>query len=311
MNETPQSNEAVKVFYSYSHKDERLRDALEEHLSLLKREGVISEWHDRRIGAGSEWGGEIDEHLKAADIILLLISASFIASDYCYDVEMKLAMERHEAGKARVVPVILRPCKWEKALFGKLNALPKNAKPVTKWGNRDDAFTDIANGIGLVTEELKAKRRAPVAATETAQPPAAPRPAASLIPRPPVVGFVARRDKEGRDIVGLLKDELALAKNQLVALWGPGGSGKTTLAAEVIGATKDSFGGRVVWASSLNRSDFGLATLLDEIATQLGREDLRRLAPEPKATQVAALVSEAPTLVILDNFETVPEEERA
>src|SRR3712207_2008649 len=125
MPEAPQSNESVKVFYSYSHKDERLRDALEEHLSLLKREGAISEWHDRRIGAGSEWAGEIDEHLKAADIILLLISSSFIASDYCYDVELKLAMQRHEAKQARVVPVILRPCKWENAPFGKLNALPK------------------------------------------------------------------------------------------------------------------------------------------------------------------------------------------
>jgi tetratricopeptide (TPR) repeat protein/energy-coupling factor transporter ATP-binding protein EcfA2 len=314
MTDAPQSNEAVRVFYSYSHKDEKLRDTLQEHLSLLKRDGVISEWHDRGIGAGREWAGAIDEHLKSADIILLLVSSSFIASDYCYDVELKLALGMHEAGKARVIPVILRPCKWEKAPFGKLNALPKNAKPVTKWSNRDDAFTDIANGIGLVAEELKSKRReadAPAAPAVNPQPPAASSPSASLIPRPPVVGFVARRDKEGRDIVGLLRGELSPDKNQLVALWGPGGSGKTTLAAEVVGATKGSFSGRVVWASSLNRSDFSSATLLDEIATQLGREDLRRLAPEPKAAQVAALVSEAPTLIILDNFETVTGEEQS
>ncbi len=85
MPDAPQPNEAVKVFYSYSHKDEKLRDTLQEHLALLKRDGVISEWHDRGIGAGREWAGEIDEHLKTADVILLLVSSSFIASDYCYD----------------------------------------------------------------------------------------------------------------------------------------------------------------------------------------------------------------------------------
>lgn len=310
----PQPKGAIRVFYSYSHKDEKLRDLLATHLDLLKRRKVISTWHDRRIGAGDEWAGQIDEHLKTADIILLLVSANFIASKYCYDIELKLAMKRHRAGEARVIPVILRPCDLTGVPFGKLQSLPKDRRPVTKWQNRDDAFTDIANGIRLVAEELKAKRReadVPAATTENAQSPATSNPAASLIPRPPIVGFVARRDKEGRDIVELLNDELVPAKKQLIALWGPGGSGKTTLAAEVIGATKDSFIGRVVWASSLNRSDFNLATLLDEIATQLGREDLRRLAPEPKAAEVAVLVSEPPALVILDNFETVAGEEQA
>jgi tetratricopeptide (TPR) repeat protein len=131
------------------------------------------------------------------------------------------------------------------------------------------------------------------------------------IPRPPLVGFVARRDEQGRDIVGRLKEELSPEKNQLVALWGPGGSGKTTLAAEFVRDTADGFGGRVAWVSALGRTDFSLATLLDEIATKLGREDLRKLAPEPKSEHVAALVSSAPTLVVLDNFETVSEEEQA
>jgi tetratricopeptide (TPR) repeat protein len=312
MPDEPQTNEAVKVFYSYSHKDERLRDTLDEHLSLLERQGVISEWHDRGIGAGREWAGEIDEHLKSADIILLLISASFIASDYCYDIELKLAMERHEAGSAVVIPIILRPCDWEKSPFSKLNALPKNAKPVTKWTNRDDAFKDIAHGIRLVAEELKAKRRAATGARQaTTTSKVTSNVAASPTLRPPVVGFVARRDKEGRDIVELLTEELSPDKNQLVALWGPGGVGKTTLAAEVVRETEEVFNGRLVWASSLQRADFSFSTLLDEIATQLDREDLRKLAPEPKAAQVAALVSEAPTLIILDNFETVTEEEQA
>lgn len=149
-----ESAKAIEVFFSYSHKDEDLRDELEKHLSILKRQGVIQSWHDRRIGAGREWEGEIDKHLNTAHIILLLISADFLTSDYCYEVEMKRAMERHQAGETRVIPVILRPCDWEDALFGKLQALPMDAKPITSWPNRDEAFLDVARGIRAAVEEL-------------------------------------------------------------------------------------------------------------------------------------------------------------
>ena len=145
----------LKLFYSYSHKDEVLRDQVETHLSLLKRQGVIAEWHDRRITAGTEWKGEIDENLKSSQVILLLVSADFIASDYCYDVEMKRALEKHEAGTARVIPVILRACDWHGAPFGRLKALPEDGKPITSWTNGDEAFTDVAKGIRKVTEELR------------------------------------------------------------------------------------------------------------------------------------------------------------
>jgi len=100
---------SFKLFFSYSHEDAGLRDKLEEHLSLLKREGLIEAWHDRRITAGTEWKEAIDRHLEEADIILLLISASFMASEYCYDRELEQAMARHERQQARVIPVILRP----------------------------------------------------------------------------------------------------------------------------------------------------------------------------------------------------------
>lgn len=146
----------VELFYSYSHKDETLRDELETHLALLKRQGVICGWHNRRITAGTEWAHQIDEHLNSARVILLLISADFLASDYCYDVEMKRALERHEAGEARVIPVILRPVDWRGDPFGKLQALPKDAKPVISWADRDEAFTDVARGIRKAVEELAA-----------------------------------------------------------------------------------------------------------------------------------------------------------
>lgn len=146
--------EPVEVFFSYSHKDEGLRDELEKHLSTLKREGVIAGWHDRKIGVGKEWKGEIDTYLNRAHIVLLLVSPDFLASDYCYDVEMKRAMERHEAGEARVIPVILRPCDWESTLFSKLQALPKDVVPVTSWPNRDEAFLNVAQGIRAAVEGL-------------------------------------------------------------------------------------------------------------------------------------------------------------
>ena len=113
------------LFFSYSHRDETLRDELEIHLTMLKRQGVITTWHDRRIGAGKEFGKEISHYLEEAEIILLLVSPDFLASDYCYDVEMARALERHKGGEARVIPVILRPCDWHSAPFRQIAGSPK------------------------------------------------------------------------------------------------------------------------------------------------------------------------------------------
>jgi hypothetical protein len=135
------------IFFSYSHKDEDLRDQLEVHLTMLRRQGVISTWHDRRLIAGDSVKDAISDRLEAADIILLLVSADFLASEYCYGVEMACALQRHAAGEARVIPVILRPCDWRQAPFGNLLASPTDGKPVTKWALPDEAFLDIVNTI--------------------------------------------------------------------------------------------------------------------------------------------------------------------
>lgn len=147
----------IEVFFSYSHKDQGLRDQLETQLSLLKHEGLISSWHDRKIGAGEEWAGKIDEHLTTSRVILLLVSADFIASSYCYDIEMKRALERHNAGEALVIPIILRFCDWHNAPFGKLQALPTDGKPIIgrDWHNLDEALYDVAKGIRKAIEKLR------------------------------------------------------------------------------------------------------------------------------------------------------------
>ncbi|KYC40225.1 TIR domain-containing protein [Scytonema hofmannii PCC 7110] len=146
-------NQAINVFFSYAHEDEDLRNELAKHLKLLERQKVIKAWYDRDITAGGEWKSEIEKQLNSAQIILLLISADFLYSEFCWSVELERAMQRHEAGEARVIPIILREVDWHTAPFGKLQALPKNAQPVTGWSNRDQAFAEIARGITKVVKE--------------------------------------------------------------------------------------------------------------------------------------------------------------
>jgi len=146
----------AKVFISYAREDEALRGMLEKQLTILRRHGLIATWHDRRITAGAEWAQQIAGELEAADLILLLVSADFLASDYIHDIELKRALERHNAKAARVVPVIVRPCMWQYSAFAKLQALPRDAEPVisSRWGSLDVAFQDVAEGLVRVIDEL-------------------------------------------------------------------------------------------------------------------------------------------------------------
>jgi internalin A len=129
----------LSVFFCYSHRDEALRDRLEVHLKLLQRQLLISAWYDRKIMPGEEWEGEIDTNLKSAALVLLLVSADFIDSDYVWSREVKVALERNAKGDAIVIPIVLRPCDWENAPFAKLAGLPKDMLPVT-------TFEDIEEG---------------------------------------------------------------------------------------------------------------------------------------------------------------------
>ena len=115
---------------------------------------MIATWHDRKIDPSDDWAEEIDVNLERADIILLLISADFINSEYCYQIEGQRALERHNNGEAKTIPVIIRPCKWELAEFSKLQGLPRDGKPVAKFGDRDEAWRQVADGIEKVASEL-------------------------------------------------------------------------------------------------------------------------------------------------------------
>lgn len=144
----------IELFYSYSHEDEKLRKRLDKQLSNLKWQGLITSWYDGEIVAGKEWPKEIDDHMNSAQIILLLVSPDFMASNYCYSIEMKRALERHKGGDCCVIPIILRPSDWENSPFGMLQSLPERAKAVTTWQNRDEAFLDIAKGIRRAVQQF-------------------------------------------------------------------------------------------------------------------------------------------------------------
>jgi hypothetical protein len=149
-----QAERGLRLFYSYSHRDERYRMQLETHLALLRRQGIITDWHDRKISGGAEWREAIDTELRAAHVIVLMVSPDFMASDFAYLSEMTIALRRNEAGTARVVPVIIRPVDWQDSPIGKLQALPNDGKPITLWKNRDLAWWEVSQGIRQVASEL-------------------------------------------------------------------------------------------------------------------------------------------------------------
>jgi internalin A len=146
----------LNVFISYSHKDEAFKEALDTHLTMLKRSNKIATWNDRAILAGTEWDNEIKQELADAHIIILLVSAAFLASDYIWQEELTHAMQRHQQGTARIIPIFIRACDWKGAPFGKLQGLPRDAKPVGTADN-DDVWTAVAIGISAVVDDALQK----------------------------------------------------------------------------------------------------------------------------------------------------------
>ncbi|HKR00947.1 MAG TPA: TIR domain-containing protein [Pyrinomonadaceae bacterium] len=161
MPEVKATRKPLKLFFSYAHEDESFRSELQVHLSGLKKRGIISDWYDGGITAGTEWSKEISRNLEASEIILLLISPDFINSEYCYDYEMKRALEKHEAGEARVIPVLIRNVDdWGSYPFARLQVVPRGAVPVENWEKQDDAWVDVARNIRLACQEMLEIQRA-------------------------------------------------------------------------------------------------------------------------------------------------------
>lgn len=148
-----------RIFISYSHKDEGHREDFEDHLAMLKRRGIVDVWHDRKITPGEDWKGEIDRSLEDAEIVILLISPSFLASEYCYDVELKRAIERKAEGSVEIISILVRPCDWFECEFSKYQAVPKDAKPITTWDDADSAWLDVVKGLRRHIENFKPENK--------------------------------------------------------------------------------------------------------------------------------------------------------
>ncbi|MCP4586142.1 toll/interleukin-1 receptor domain-containing protein [Pseudoalteromonas sp.] len=148
---------AVRVFISYAHKDEQFKDSLVEHMSGLVRAKIVSEWNDRKIVPGQDWSDEISENLASSEIILFLISSSFMNSDYCMGVEVQKALSMHEEGRAQLIPIVIRAVDWSDSELSKIQGLPKDAVPIASWGNEDEAWVNVIGGVKKHIQEFKPK----------------------------------------------------------------------------------------------------------------------------------------------------------
>ena len=175
----------MRVFLSYSHNDGEALRRLRTHLAPLRRQGHIDAWYDREILAGDELDAEVAEELESCQLFLLLVSPDFLASDYCYEREMNRALERHEIGEARVVPIIIEPCDWRSSPLGRLKALPNDGVPVSEWPNQNSAYLDMVNELRRI-----------VTADDAPHPTVAPTGSLAGVPEPSAGrgGYRIRRD---------------------------------------------------------------------------------------------------------------------
>ena len=232
----------VSLFYSYAHEDEALRDELRGHLKILERRGLLSSWHDREIKPGEDWHAKIDEELQMADLVLLLVSKDFIESDYIFGNELTVAMQRHLAGFATVVPIIVRAIDIDaedrEALpFLSLQGLPTDLRPVTSWPNRDEAWTNVAKGLRATVKSIHEKKAA-----------SAPRSPRRGAPLPPAVAFVPPPADTARDsVLAGLVDSFTARVTEANLQRGGGAVDAATLRGQALRLIDEPEWKRVLW----------------------------------------------------------------
>jgi TIR domain/Putative peptidoglycan binding domain len=147
---------SLRLFWSYAHEDDQMRRELHTHLAPLRNEQLLVDWSDRDITPGTDWDTEISARLSSSNIVLVLVSADFLASSYAYGKELRRALELHDSGVLTVVPVILRPSLWRNLPIGRLQALPQDARPISTWEDRDSAYLSVVEGLATLARELSA-----------------------------------------------------------------------------------------------------------------------------------------------------------
>lgn len=153
----PDSPKPVRVFIAYSDKDEEIYKELKTYLERFKFKEEIDSWYGRRV-TGEEWDETIHPELEKSAVLLMLISPDFLVNKYCYEDEVKKAVELHNAGRTQLVPLLVRKTDLEGTSFEKLKALPSNGNPIEsrEWKDKkEEAFFDIARGIDKILKKIK------------------------------------------------------------------------------------------------------------------------------------------------------------
>jgi tetratricopeptide (TPR) repeat protein len=292
------------VFISYSHKD---ADWVHDWLAPRLKQAKLTVCTDDIFDIGVPALVNMERAVAASRHTLLVLTPAWLKSEWTL-FESLLVQHEAPAGVLQLtLPLLLEPCE-----------VPKRIDILTRadFTRKKDTEAEFAK----LLDAIRGKRRLPDPKPKTQEQSEPPSQNENVnhtrinvsIPRPPKVGFVVRRDRKGADIVAQLKGELAPQKNRLIALWGDGGVGKTTIAAEAVRGVAEIFANRIVWISADGRPDFALSNLLDEIASQLGEPETRKLAIEPKKETVREVIvrSDTSVLIVLDNFETISAEEQ-
>lgn len=295
----------LRIFVSYSHRDEPGKERLLAHLKLLVRQGLIAPWDDRQIMATEEWEPALEQHLEDANLIILLISADFLASEYCWTVEMQRAMQRHYAGEAQVLPVFFQPCDWKGAPFDKLQGVPWDAKPIADLANPEDGWTQVARAVREIVEG--AWGRAPIAGPAVVTPTRIHR--QEHFPRAPAQLF-------GRDeYLNLLNRAWVDPAVHIVSIVAWGGVGKSALAARWLAnlAAEDHRGAESVFLWSFYSQGARTAgsgpqaasadTFIQEALTFFGDLDPSQGLPHVRGERLAGLVAKQRAILVLDGLE--------
>ncbi|MGK3960537.1 FxSxx-COOH system tetratricopeptide repeat protein [Sorangium sp. So ce1667] len=295
----------LSVFISYAEEDARHRDELWKHLAGLMGEGRIRAWHEARLEAGARSSPAVAAKLDGAHVILLLISADYLAAAKP-SAQTERALHRHEAGEARVIPVLVRDCDWKTARFGRLKSLPSDGRPVTSWPNADEAWTDVARGIRTAVGELEA---AEVMRSHSGMPAMPEDMPPNNLPRQRS-DFVGR-DEELEALARSLAREhrASVIQSRQAAVYGLGGIGKTSIAIEYAYRYAAQYPGGIWWVDAEGDPFAAMVRLADVLCTVGPPEVRSSLRKRPKAQdKLAGRVRwilqnrQEPSLLVLDNI---------
>lgn len=142
----------LKIFISYSPSDIKIKDEIDVHLSVLKRDGLIDTWHDRKIEPGEDRDKVIHSEISTADIIIVLVSPYFLSSSYLYEKELYIALKRHSKNETILIPIILDPCDWQHTQLRNFSSLPSDGKPISSFSNYHVPLAEIALKLRQLAE---------------------------------------------------------------------------------------------------------------------------------------------------------------